>query len=104
MTEDPRPPTDLDPRWLDLAVRLGRSGLVQALAVAGARRGKRFLSTLFRQELRRAGKEYELSEVLETMIRVGHPGATDAVIELIKKFAKAKSTYGYSRFPTGSAA
>ena len=44
------------------------------------------------------------SEVLDTMIRVGHPGATDAVIELIKKFAQAKSTYGTTGFPTGSAA
>jgi hypothetical protein len=32
------------------------------------------------------------------MIRVDHPGATDAVIELIKKFARAKSTYGYYAF------
>ena len=88
--------TDLDPRWLDLAVRLGRSDLVQALAVPGHAGAGEFLTTLFRQGLGRAGKEYELSEVLDTMIRVGHPGATDAVIELIKKFARAKSTYGYS--------
>ena len=88
--------TDLDPRWLDLAVRLGRSDLVQALAVPGHAGASEFLTTLFRQGLGRAAKEYELSEVLETMIRVGHPGATDAVIEVIEKFARAKSTYGYS--------
>jgi hypothetical protein len=95
-TEDSSASTDLDPRWLDLAVRLGRSELVQALAVARHAGAGEFLSTLFRQELGRAGKEYELSEVLETMVRVGHPGATDAVIEVIEKFARANSTYGYS--------
>ena len=87
--------TDLDPRWLDLAVRLGRSDLVQSLAVPGHAGASEFLTTLFRQGVARAGKEYELCEVIATMIRVGHPGATDAVIELLKKFARAKSTYGY---------
>ena len=74
------------------------------LAVPGHAGASEFLTTLFRQELGRAGKESELSEILDTMIRVGHPGATDAVIELIKKLAQAKSTYGYYGFPTGSAA
>jgi hypothetical protein len=86
---------DLDPRWLDLAVRLGSSELVQALAVPGHAGAREFLTTLFREGLDRAGKEYELSGVLDTMVRVDHPGATDAVIELIKKFARKKSPYGY---------
>ncbi len=93
--EDSSVSTNLDPRWLDLAVRLGRADLVQALAVPGHAGASDFLTAHFRQGLGRAGKEYELSEVLATMIRVGHPGATDAVIELIKQFARAKSPYGY---------
>src|SRR5262249_47102653 len=80
--------TDLDQRWLDLAVRLGRPELVQALAVPGHAGACGFLTTLFRQGLGRAGKEHELGEVLETMIRVGHPGATDTFMELIKEFAR----------------
>ena len=48
---------DLDPRWLDLAVRLGRSDLVQALAVPGHAGANEFLATLFRQGLGKAGKE-----------------------------------------------
>jgi hypothetical protein len=98
--EDPDPEessvsTDLDPRWLDLAVQLGRSDLVQALAVPGHAGASKFLTALFRQGLGRAGKEYELSRVLDTMIRVGHPGATDAVIELIRKLAQTKSAYAF---------
>jgi hypothetical protein len=88
-------PTDLAPRWLDEAVRLGRADLVQTLAVPGHAGANGFLATLFEQGLGRAGKEYELSEILDTMIRVGHPGATDAVIKLLEKFARAKTTYGY---------
>ena len=34
-------------------------------------------------------------EILNTMIRVGHPEATNATIELITKFAKSKSSYTY---------
>ena len=90
MREESSVSTNLDPRWLDLAVRLGRSDLVQVLAVPGHAGASEFLATLFRQGLGKAGKEYELSGVLDTMIRVGHPGATDAVIELIKKFARGE--------------
>jgi hypothetical protein len=87
--------TNLDPRWLDLAVRIGSSDLVQALAVPGHVGASEFLANLFRQGLTRAGETYELTEVLDTMIRVDHPGATDAVMELIKKLARAKSAYEY---------
>jgi hypothetical protein len=87
--------TNLDPRWLDLAVQLGRSDLVQALAVPGHAGARELLTTLFQQELGRAGQEYEVTQVLDTMIRVDHPGATDAVIEFIKKLARARSAYAY---------
>jgi hypothetical protein len=82
---------DLDPRWLDLAVRLGKRELVRALAVPGHAGANEFLATLLRRKLGRAGYDSELTEVLDTMIRVGHPGATDGVIELIKKLAMARS-------------
>jgi hypothetical protein len=85
----------LDPRWLDLAVRLDQRDLVQALAVPGHAGASEFLSTLFREGLGKRGAEFELGQLLDTMVRVGHPGATDAVIELIKKFARAKVTYTY---------
>jgi hypothetical protein len=85
----------LDPRWLDLAVRLGRSDLVQALAVPGHAGARELLTKLFKEGLGKAGADYQVSQVLDTMIRVGHPGATDATVELIKKIARAKSPYGY---------
>jgi hypothetical protein len=86
---------DLDPRWLDLAVRLDRADLVQELAVPGHAGAIEYLSAIFRQGMSKSRAEYNLFEVLGTMARVGHPGATDAVIELIEKLARAKSPYGY---------
>ena len=85
----------LDPQWLDLAVRLGRSDLVQALAVPGHAGATALLAKLFRERLDKPGEDHELIGILDTMIRVGHPRATDATIELIKKHAQAKSMYSY---------
>jgi len=85
----------LDPQWLDLAVRLGRSDLVQALAVPGHAGANALLTKLFRARLGKAGEDHELIGILDTMIRVDHPEASDATIELIKKYAKAKSPYSY---------
>ena len=31
---------------------------------------------------------------LQTMVRIRHPGATDAVIEFLKRSSKARSPYG----------
>src|SRR5262249_18310290 len=83
------------PRWLDLAVRLGRADPVPGLSVPGHAGASEFLTTLFRQGLGRGGKENEVSGGPHTPIRVGHAGATDAGTELIQKLARAKSTYGY---------
>jgi hypothetical protein len=93
--EEPSLRDHLDPQWLDLAVRLGKAGLVQALAVPGHAGANALLSKLFRERLGKATAGYELIEILNTMIRVSHPEATDATIEMIQKYAKAKSPYAY---------
>lgn len=92
---DVSPVADLDPRWLDLVVRLGRPDLVQVLAVPGHSGACELLAKWFREMLRKPGTEAELSDLLATMVRIGHPGATDAAIDLLKKCAKVKSPYGY---------
>jgi len=76
-------------------VRLGRSDLVQALAVPGHTGANALLAELFREKISEASADYEVIELLNTMIRVGHTEATDAAIELIKKYAKSKSPYAY---------
>jgi hypothetical protein len=86
---------NLDPQWLDLAVRLGRSELVQALARPGHVGSNVLLSKLFRERIGKTGQEYELLGILNTMIRIGYPEATDSTIELIEKCAKAKAASSY---------
>jgi HEAT repeats len=89
---------NLDPQWLDLAVKLGRTDLVQALARPGHSRANALLAKLFKERLGKSKDDHELLEILSTMIRVNHPGATDATIELIKRIAKTKYGYGYYWF------
>ncbi|MBW3542236.1 MAG: HEAT repeat domain-containing protein, partial [Planctomycetes bacterium] len=84
----------LDPKWLDLAVKLGRLDLVQALAVPGHAKAGALLAKSFRQGLK-SREDYELIGLVSTMIRVGHPDATDAAIELIRGGAKSKHSYSY---------
>jgi hypothetical protein len=93
--EDPSVTDNLDSQWLDLAVRLGRAELVQTLAVPGHAGANAFLTKLFRERLGKSTMDYELIEILNTMIRVHHPEATDATVELIQKLAKAKTPYAY---------
>lgn len=86
----------LDPKWLDVAVNLGHADLVQTLAVPGHAKANDLLEALFQQELKKSGVTFELIGTLDTMIRVGHPAATDATIETIKRSAKTPDSYrGY---------
>lgn len=87
--------TSLDPRWLDLAVQLDNSDLVQALARPGHDGARDYLSLQFQRELGKTNSEYQLTRVLETMIRIGHPGATDWLVELITKLGRSKSPFAY---------
>lgn len=84
----------LDPRWLDVAVNLARPGLVQALAVPGHAKANKLLEAMFREYLDKRGEEHEAFGVLETMIRVGHPAAIDATIEIIERSAKSTLRFG----------
>ena len=85
----------LDPQWLDLAVQLEDLDLVQTLAVPGRAKANDLLWKHFQQRLAQCKDDFELHGILDTMVRVGHPEATDAVIELIKRTAKANRAYGY---------
>jgi hypothetical protein len=85
----------LDPRWLDLAIKLQRVDVVLALAVPGHAKANALLAKLFKQRLAKSAEDHELPDVLGTMVRVGHPELTDSVIELIRKRAKAKYAYGF---------
>ncbi len=81
----------LDPRWLEVAVDLEHLELVQALARPGHKRTNALLEKAFAEKLKKAKDVHDLVQVLTTMIRVQHPGATDAFLEVLTK--NTKTTY-----------
>src|SRR5579884_1023404 len=86
--------TPLDPQWLDLAVKMGQSDLVQALAEPGHAGANALLIQLFHKQLGKSEAEHKLFHLIEAMIRVGHPEVIDCTIEVIKRSAKSPES-GY---------
>jgi uncharacterized protein (DUF3820 family) len=87
-----KPLPELDPRWLDAAVEAGSLELVCQLARPGHVAANDFLFAQFAKM-----KElHEAQRVLHVMVRVRHPKAGDAIIEALKKQAKATTHYYFS--------
>ena len=83
---------ELDPRWLDTAVEVGSLELVCALARPGHAKANKFLA-----EQLAGTKPHEEHGILQTMVRIQHPDAADAIITALKKQAKSSYSgyYGY---------
>jgi hypothetical protein len=81
----------LDARWLDAAVESGSQDLVCRLARPDYPGTNKFLAG----KLTELKKPHEAQEVLRTMIRIRHPGATEAVVNELKKLAKEPSHHYY---------
>lgn len=92
LNEERDNPVELDPRWLDAAIDARAFELVCALARPGHAKLNQFLS-----EQLSGRKPHEEFVVLQTMVRVGHPGAADAIIDQLKKHAKTAmhTSFGY---------
>ena len=80
---------ELDPRWLEAAIEAQSVELVCELARPGHPAANQFLS----DHLAGLKKPHEALQVLETMVRIRHPGAADAVIDAVKRQAKDTSYY-----------
>jgi hypothetical protein len=91
--EESEPRQTFDPRWLDLAVQQEHLELVQALAVPGHAGANKLLAAAFGEQLKKAADPFAVAILLQTMVSVQHPGATDAVIATIKKHAKSPRAY-----------
>jgi hypothetical protein len=90
---DQKPLRELDPRWLDAAVEAQSLALVCKLARPDHAAAGQFLS----EKLTKTKEPHEPHQILQTMVRIGHPGAADAVIAAIIKEAKdtTHTYYGY---------
>jgi hypothetical protein len=92
-------PTDvappLDPRWLDVAVRLEDLQLIGRLIRPGHAAANAYLSKTFAEQFKKAKQMHECHDVVSAMVRAAHPDATDAVIATLEKFGDKTGYYGY---------
>jgi hypothetical protein len=92
---DPRPP--LDPRWLDLAVKMRHLGLVNAAGRPGHRGAEAFVQAEFDAAFQKANNQDSMCDVLTVMVRMQHPKAAEALVASYEKtIGKANAnTYWY---------
>ena len=87
----------LDPRWLDLAVRIKRTDLIQSIRQPGHPAVEAFLQEEFDARSARAKKQDELSDLLTAMVELRHPRATDNLLACYEKVMSRPNanTYWY---------
>lgn len=86
----------LDPRWLDAAIETGDLELVGALARPKHKATRDFLSKTFDAMLKKRVVDYDLANMLQTMIRVEHPRVVEHFIAALKKAASPSRQYYYT--------
>lgn len=74
-----------DPRWLDMCVERNDLELVRNLVIPGHAGASKLLWDAFEAEAKKTKDRHGVRSILEALIRVEHPGATDAVIRTIQK-------------------
>lgn len=91
--EDKTPP--LDPRWLDVGLKVEDLALVCAARRPGHRGACAFLSKLADAELKKKDSS-SIDDIVQAMAQLEHPGATDALIASYEKFVLKKKGYAYT--------
>jgi len=91
------PELPYDARWLDHAMSLGRLSIVHALAPPGHPGAQAFAMKAFEAALKKAKSPEDVHEELIGLIRLQHPGATEAFFAALAKRGK-KATYHHHWF------
>lgn len=86
------PPPQYDPRWLELALKSRDYIWIRYLVKPGDAKINAYFSAEFAKRFKSARSLYNFSEILDTMIRIQHPDAADAVMQTTIKYAN--STFG----------
>jgi hypothetical protein len=84
---------ELDPRWLDAAIESNDLDLVQSLARPKHKGAGEYLSRQMEALLKKRDFDYELSGVLETMLRIEHPQATEYYLAALRKIGSGRAVY-----------
>jgi hypothetical protein len=85
----------LDPRWLDVAVRIENLGLIRQLARPGHAAANAFLKKTFDETLTKSKSLDECHGVLASMVYASHPAGADAFVAVFEKHGKKATYYGY---------
>jgi hypothetical protein len=85
----------LDPRWLDLAVKIKHHGLVNAFGRPGHKGAEDFLQTEFDAIFKKGRDHTAIQQVLTAMTRLRHPRAADALIATFEKEIGKPNSYAY---------
>lgn len=92
--KDYLPDNCIDPRWLDLAVNERLLLMASALAVPGHDGLNALLQQEFESQIKKT-VDGQMNLILETMVEVGHPRATDALLTTLRKEAKSPYFHAY---------
>lgn len=85
----------LSPKWLDLAIEMDVRPLILQLAVSGNKKSNDALAKMYKELADGKSKDfYQISELIEVLIRLQHPDATDAMVQAIEGLSKSTASYG----------
>lgn len=82
---------NLDPRWLDVAVKQKQFDVVKALARTGHAGANAILSAGYLAELKKPQNPLSAGAILRTMLQIDHPKATDYLLAALAKQAESGS-------------
>jgi hypothetical protein len=85
----------LDPRWLDVAVKIKHLGLVNSVGRPGHAGAEAFLQAQFDETFPKAKNQDQMSDLLTVMVRHKHPKATDSVLASYEKTIGKANAYSY---------
>lgn len=83
----------LDPRWLDLAVKIEHLGLIHAAGRPGHTGAEAFVQATFDAKFKKAKQQTELDDVLTTMVHLQHPKAAESLIASYSKTIGKANAY-----------
>ncbi len=93
--EDRPKPPPYDPRWLDLAIKLQRLELVQALARPDHKEALAFVFSYFQKELKTSKSPDGLRNELYAMFRFHHPERANAFFSVLNMKGKKTPYFHY---------
>ncbi len=92
-------PADLDPRWLDVAVAMADLDLVTSLIRPDHKASREFLAAKFQSVAAQKTVDiHTLSNIIDTMVRINHPHATDCWITAMQKATASKKPTYYGTY------